>query len=342
MATLVRKRIVCFFLAAVVTLFGTFATDGAAQSAAATVKFGTLLTINPVFVGIEKGFFDEENINVEVVVFRSGAELVPSLARGLIDVATTSPGGALYNALAQNVSLKIVSRWAALAPGAQGHAMVLRTELAESGRVRSPQDAKGLTLAITARGQYTHLAAARFLEANGLTERDLRVVNMPYPDMLAALDNGAIDIATMAEPHITLALDKGVGVRWVNHSELLPDLTVTVMMYANRLVSADRDAGERFMRAVLRSMQYVNDALEDPVKRAEVARIFAQYIPVEDPTIYDRMMWHHFTAQTPRIDRDDLNEQLDWYSAQGIIPVRPNLDQYIDDGFLEAIGVSGP
>lgn len=334
-----RRRTIGLFLTVLVLLVGMVSAAGAqsTQDAPVQVKFGTLLTINPVFVGIEKGFFAEENIEVEIVTFRSGAELVPSLARGLIDVATTSPGGALYNALAQGVDIKLVSRWAALAPGAQGHAMLVRTDLAESGRIQSPQDLKGRTLAITARGQYTHLAATRFLEANGLSEADVRIVNMPYPDMIAALENGAIDVAIMAEPHITLATDKGVGVRWVNHSEYMPDLTVTVMMYAQRLIEQERAAGERFMRAVVKSMQYVNDALEDPAKRAEVARIFAQYLPVEDPTIYDRMMWHHFTADSPRIDRADLMDQLDWYAGQGIIPRRPNLDQYIDDGFVDAL-----
>lgn len=337
MARANRKRNLCVVLTVLVTLVGAVSSVGTAEQAPVRVKFGTLLTINPVFVGIEKGFFADENIDVEIITFRSGAELVPSLARGLIDVATTAPGGALYNALAQDVDLKIVSRWAALAPGAKGHAMVLSKSLAESGRIQRPQDLTGLTLAITARGQYTHLAAVRFLQAHGMSESDLRIVNMPYPDMIAALDSGAIHVANIAEPHITLAIDKGVGVRWINHADIMPDLTVTVMMYAKRLLVTDRDAGERFMRAVLKSMQYVNDALEDPDKRAEVARIFAEYIPVEDPTSYDRMMWHHFTAQDPRVDRADLVDQLDWYAAQGIIPVRPDLDKYIDDGFIDAL-----
>ena len=56
------------------------------------LKLGMLRVPNAAFIGIEKGFFREQNLDVEIVFFRSGAELVPSLSTGQIDVAGTTAG----------------------------------------------------------------------------------------------------------------------------------------------------------------------------------------------------------------------------------------------------------
>ncbi len=57
-----------------------------------------------------------EGIEVETVFFRSGAELVPALSTGQIDVAMTSPGAALYNAMAQGVNATIVASYSVADP----------------------------------------------------------------------------------------------------------------------------------------------------------------------------------------------------------------------------------
>src|SRR5665647_3808824 len=61
------------------------------------LKVGILRIASPLFVGVEKKFFESEGTPIEIVFFRSGSELVPSLARGQIDIAGTAAGAALYN-----------------------------------------------------------------------------------------------------------------------------------------------------------------------------------------------------------------------------------------------------
>ena len=90
---------------------------GAPAKAADKLKFGMLRVPNVLFVGIEKGFFTAEGLEVAPVFFRSGAELVPSLSTGQIDIAATSPGAALYNAIAQGVNAVIVADYSVLDPG---------------------------------------------------------------------------------------------------------------------------------------------------------------------------------------------------------------------------------
>ena len=67
--------------------------------AADTVKIGVLKIPQTAFVALDKGYFSAEGIDVQPVFFQSGAELVPSLATGQIDVAFASAGAALFTAI---------------------------------------------------------------------------------------------------------------------------------------------------------------------------------------------------------------------------------------------------
>jgi len=77
--------------------------------AADEVKVGMLRLPTALFVGIDQGYFSAEGIDAKPVFFKSGAELVPALSTGQIDVATTSPGAALFNAMALGINATIVA-----------------------------------------------------------------------------------------------------------------------------------------------------------------------------------------------------------------------------------------
>jgi ABC-type nitrate/sulfonate/bicarbonate transport system substrate-binding protein len=171
-----------------------------------------------------EGFFAQEQIEIDPVFFRSGAELVPALSTGQIDLAATSPGAALYNALGAGVAAKIVGDYFVLSPeqpGGDPNAVTVRKDHIDSGRVKTPADVKGMTMAITARGQVTDLTAGLFLQKAGLTEKDVRIVTMPYPDMLAAFQGKAIDVAVAIDPQITIAEEQGIAKRFMKLSDLM-------------------------------------------------------------------------------------------------------------------------
>ena len=154
------------------------------------VSIGMVRLPTAVFVAMDRGYFAAEGLNVTPVFSQSGGELVPALSTGRIDVAVASPGAALFNAFAIGVKARIVADcW--VAPhdaGGSDYAFIdARADLVSSGRFTSPRDAKGLTFAITARGQMTELFAAMYLQRAGLRLSDVHVVELPFPDMEVAI-----------------------------------------------------------------------------------------------------------------------------------------------------------
>ena len=315
------------------------ATRGA--SAADEVKVGMLRLPTALFVGIDQGYFAAEGIDVKPVFFRSGAELVPALSTGQIDVATTSPGAALFNAMALGVKATIVADyWASgkNVPSGDSAYIMVRKDLAPYG-VFKPRDARNLTVAVTAHGQMTELFADAYLASAGVSPNDVNIVDMPLPDMSAALQNHAIDIASTIDPYATMLVAQGAAVKAMNLSALMPGYVQAVMMYGERVGKTDRPLGVRFLRAFSKANMYLRAHLATPAGRVAIAHIYQKYIPIDDPTLYEKI---GLAVGPEKLDvvvegKYALRWQMEQYVKQGLITTVPDLKKFVDNTFAAAV-----
>lgn len=299
------------------------------------LKVGMLRIANAMFVGIDQKLFEKEGVDVEIVFFRSGAELIPSLSRGQIDVAATSGGAALYNTLAAGINSRIVGDYFSLVPGTRSHGVLVRKDLYGS-KVKTTADLKGLTFAITAQGQYTHYLGVQTLAKGGLAESDVRLVQMPYQDMAAALTGGAIDACSSVEPYMSLSKARGSAEVLTYDSDTTPNLQAAVLMFGDRLNTTDRPLGQAFMRGYRNSVAFMHDAAKDEAKRKLVAASFQKQLPLDDASLYERTGWPMAKLDCT-VNRASLETQLDWYAARGLVRQKPDLAAYVDNRFVEAL-----
>ena len=326
--------------AALLLIAGSLVSGTVAVRAADDVNVGMLRLPTALFIGLDQGYFAAEGLNVKPVFFRSGAELVPALSTGQIDVATTSPGAALFNALAIGVNATIVADYWASGkddPAGDSAYIMVRKDLAPGGTF-DPKTAKGLKLAVTAHGQMTELFADAYLASIGLKPGDVAISDLPLPDMNAALTNKAIDLASTIDPYATMLTLQGTGVKVINMGALMPNYVQAVMMYGQRLGKTDRSIGMRFMRAFVKSNLYLRAHLTTPAGRAQIAQIYQKYIPIDDPSLYTKIG----LAAGPEnlkvaIDgKYALRWQMDQYVAQGLVKTAPDLKAAVDNSFAEA------
>lgn len=309
------------------------------SKAADKIKYGLLAGPQTAYVGIEEGYFKKHGIEVEPIVFRSGAEIVPALSTGQIDAAATAAGAALYNAIGRGVNAKIVGDYIVFEKMPALSGVAVRSALYESGKIRKPADLKGAKVAVTARGQAMHLLAVKMLEQAGLSESDVSMVFMPMPDMLVALKSGAIDAMVTSDPFITMSEDDKAGAEIVNMWTVVPDFTLGVVMYGKR-VSTDRDLGLRFMKAFSEANRFLRTN-DNPEGRAAITKIYQKYFPLKDPALYGRVRlgMGRATMESNVNGKNGLAEQLKWYADHGLVLQQPNLDEAVDNSFArEAAG----
>jgi len=309
-----------------------------AAHAADTVKFGSLRVPMQLFVGIDKGFFAEEDIAIKPVFFKSGAEIAPAVATGQVDAALTTSGAALFNAMARGIEMKIVAEGLSLEPNAPGgdpSGVVVRKALHDSGEVKGPEGLKGRTLASTAPGQILDQILRTYLAKGGVEASEVKFVAMPLPDMLPALSTGAIDGAMIIEPFMSMATEQGLGVVLATASEIMPNATQAFIMFGNQMME-NRQLGVRFLKAYLKTNSWLREVLPTKAGRAEVAAIYQKYVPAQSEDTYRHIALGTASADaTVKVDGEfGLQWQLDQLRAQGVINGDPKLADYVDGSLL--------
>lgn len=287
------------------------------------------LSFSPLFLAQEKGYLAAEGLDVDLQIVQSASEVVAFMARGQMDAAFGNIGVPLFNAAARQMQVKIVGGVsyypqdpAALSPCP----ILIRKELANT--VKSVADLRGRKIAFNTRGGVIEYLAVESLKRHGLTLKDVEIVEMPFPDMAAALANGAVDAALIPEPGATAAKERGIAtVLEVNPA---PGTLATVLSFgANLLSPAGRKTGEAFLRGLRRAaadLQSPQAVLspEHVAVWAKATQIPAALIAKTAPYVFD---------QDLAIDLKDLQRQESYAVTTGQIGSAPQVEALIDRGF---------
>jgi NitT/TauT family transport system substrate-binding protein len=302
----------------------------------ATVKVGVLasLTSGPFFIAIERGYFREQGIEVVSETFDTGPKMVPSLATGQLDVGSGAISAGLFNAVARDISIKLVAHQAASIPGHGNIAMFVRKDLLDSGAFKDYPDLKGKKVGITSKASQSELLLDKALEKGGLDMSEVQVVEMTVADMAAAFTTKSLDIGFINEPTATATVDKGFAVRWKGGDEIYPNQLFTTWMYSERFAKERPDVGVGFMAAILRGTRDFVEAFDKGKNKEAIVDILVRYTPVTDRGLYDRMVT---AGMNPNgyLDVRALEADQDWYVARGYVQSKVPVNQLVDHSFVD-------
>lgn len=306
-----------------------------AQAQMQKVKVGAFSSVSDagIYVAIEKKYFAEQGIEVEMAKVDSGATMVTELANGNLDVSGGSPGAGLYNAVRQGVPMKIVADKGSTLPGHGYFAFLVRKDLAD--KIKTGADFRGRVIAVTGhmRGASSEVTIGRVLAGAGLKESDVKLVNMTFPDIVAALGTGRAEIGVVAEPLVTLAIDKGVAVLWKRADEIYPNQQYGALMYGPSIIGKP-ELAQKFMVAYLKGVRFYNDALAGKASRDELTQILIKHTSVKDPEIYKKMAYPGLhpngTLNVAGMDYD-----VKWWAANGRMKEAIDPRRLVDASYAE-------
>jgi NitT/TauT family transport system substrate-binding protein len=159
-----------FHRALLATLLGISLCGASVAQAATKLIIGTVPNTGdgPIICAIEKGYFKELDIEVELVSFRTASDMTPMVVRGDIPIMGGGVSVSYFNGVAQGMPLRyFLSR----AQARVHHKIILRKGLNE--KVKSIADLKGLKIATTAAGGFSEYELGKALETAGLTLDDV-------------------------------------------------------------------------------------------------------------------------------------------------------------------------
>jgi NitT/TauT family transport system substrate-binding protein len=280
---------------------------------------------------MERGYFQEEGIDLERVEFASAADAMPPLSTGELDAGVGSYSAAFFNALARGIRLHLVMDAAHLEPGSAG--MPLMVPAGAGGASMDLAALRGKRVGQPARGVITEWALDRMLAEVGLGIDDTESVFMPFPDMLAALATGQIQAAVMPEPFATLGEMRGIAVRARETGDYLPGAQIAVTLFSERFAGERREVADRWAVAYLRGGREYVEATQNGRDREAVLALLARASGL-DRQVLDRM-GHYPMAWDGRINLDATLAMLDWMVQRGYVPHPPDVVSLVDPQFAK-------
>ena len=228
-------------------------------------------------------------INVETVRLAGGSEIVSQVATGQLQLGGAGMGAAGFNAVVSGLPVEYI---APLHSGYVEDYFVVRKAL-WGKEVKRIADLKGRTVALNVRGAAVEWILDLALRRDGLTIKDVQVKLMPFPDMVPALESGAVDAAILSEPFPTLAEEKGIAVRPLTKAPGAKPVPITAIFWNKEWAAANPDLAHRVMVAYLKAARDL--ALGDGWQGDKTLDVIVKFTPAK-PDVLKKARPHALDA----------------------------------------------
>jgi NitT/TauT family transport system substrate-binding protein len=210
-----------------------------------------------VSYGVQRGHFEEEGIDLEVRPNPGGGtSSVPALLQGEYDVMGLDLVSALTS-IGRGLPLKMVTSGSSTSDEAEGDfAGVLVTQ---DSPLQGPEDFDGIRMGVNALGNINELAIRSTLEEQGKPENAITPVEMPFPEILAAVGRGDVDAGILIEPFVTIGEAQGLRVVHRPWHGIRAGLQIGTMVMTQEKIDEDPELVERFARAVKATADDIRD-----------------------------------------------------------------------------------
>lgn len=307
----------------------------AAEAVSLEIGMLKLTSSAPLFIGIEKGFFQEEGIDAKAKWFDAAQPIAVATAAGSVDVGATGITASLYNMVAGGQKLVIVADKGREQAGYSSSALLYPSD----SPLKSIEELKGKKLGITQTGSTYHYMAGQLLEKHGLSLQDIELIPLNnIKGLMEALKSKQVDAVLLNEPNISTVVEEGYGKVIAQVGDEMEYQTSGI--FFSPKFAENTDAAQRFLKAYAKSTQYYYDAVLNKVDGKivpgenydEVVNIIAKYTDQEADMIKKGM---------PYMDRDgrllesDIKTQVEWYAKEKLIDKVIDTSEIVNTQLLE-------
>jgi NitT/TauT family transport system substrate-binding protein len=237
---------------------GSSVTDASLSGGAGRLAVGMIPVAHfaPVYIAQQEGFFNDEGLEVTTQVIQSSAAIVPSVINGQLQIGT-SAGTPFINPVVKNLPIRAVAPAGANPASPQEDTIAV---LVAPDGPQSIRELEGVPMAVNAIGSQPHIAAAKILLDAGGDPKKMQPIAMPMPDSLAALQQGRVMAAAMAEPFVSLGQQQGARILTALYSVAFQNTGAESVYFASQaFIDSRREEVEAFNRAIIKANQAANE-----------------------------------------------------------------------------------
>jgi len=226
----------------------------------------------------------------------------------------------------QGVPLKIVYL---------GHRDGTALMVQKASSIWSVRDLKGKRVAVPNRFSNQYLLLLKALTAEGMTLKDIEMVEMPPPDMPASLYSKAVDGITSGEPFMAQTEMDGYGRVLYQAKDVWPNFISCVLVVSQKTIDQHPQWVQQLVDGIAKSGMWLEGGMDH---RMAAAQAVATGYYHQDPRLLrfvlskppDRVRYDKL-----RLARGDFQEIADLAFKAGVLKRRMAFEDYADPRFSE-------
>lgn len=162
-----------------------------------TMKIGDL---SPFFLALERGFFKDSGLDINVTAMVGGAAIAPALASGALNIGWSNVVS-IFQGHLEGFDYRFIANGALNKRGTND---VFGVQVAVDSPIRSAKDLSGKTIATNTLRNIIHVSGQHWIDSNGGDSTKVKWVEVPFPQMEPALVSKHIDAFIAVEPFVTV------------------------------------------------------------------------------------------------------------------------------------------
>ena len=200
------RRVAGGLLIAGVAALGLFA-HSVAEAQLTKVRVSTIPIVDTAAlqVGIAKGFFAEQGLDVDTTPTAGGAAGLPALAAGQVQITFSNIVSIVLGAK-QGLGFEVISGGSATG-GTSPDSAGLVTK--KGSALKTGKDLEGKRIAVNTRNNIIWLYARAWVQATGGNPDSVTYLEVPFPQMIDAVRGDRVDAAFMVDPFLVAGVKSG-------------------------------------------------------------------------------------------------------------------------------------
>ncbi len=331
------------------TLAGITASAAALGLGAPAIAQGRKITLGALrftshsgtFVALEREYFKEAGLDVEVKFFQAAQPMAVAIASGDVDYAVTAISGGLVS-LADKGAIKVIGGALQEEAGIDGQKFLVSDAAFKAG-ITEPSKLDGKSYGMTTAGSSFHYMGSKMAAAEGieLTFKPLQKVGA----IIGALKTGQIDAWSIV-PHIAKPLAGSGAVHIIGDvATYLPDYQVTTVFTSAKNAGEEKQMTQDYLAAYSKGVADYNAAMiakdggEDGVNA--MVDLIHKYVYTDRPrekaapSIINGTMRLNEGA---KMNVASVRDQLEWFQSEDLVGKDIPFDALVDSSYVETVG----
>jgi NitT/TauT family transport system substrate-binding protein len=272
----------------------------------------------PEYVAIEKGFFKEEGLDIELTTTWGGDKTMTTLLSGGADIALVGSETSIY-VHAQGSNDPVIN-FAQLTQ-TDGTFLVSREKVENF----EWDQLKGSTFLGQRKGGMPQMVGEFVLKQNGIDpQNDLNLIqNIDFANIASAFASGTGDYVQLFEPTASIFEQEGKGHIVASFGTESGHVPYTTFMAKDSYMNENKETVEKFTKALYKAQQWVAEN-----SAADIAKVIEPYFEDTElsliETVVDRYKSQGSFATDPILDEEE------WNNLQNIMDEAGELPQSVD------------